>query len=47
MAPDVLRLASDVLADDGDESWAKGVVEDKPQTNNTTCSHNLEAKCHF
>ena len=41
MTPDLLGLAADMLADDGEEPRAEGVVQDHPETYYAACSHHL------
>lgn len=41
VAPDLLGLAADMLADDGEEPRAEGVVQDHPETYYAACSHHL------
>jgi hypothetical protein len=41
VSADLFRLARHVLADDRQETRAKCVLNDEPQTDKTTCGHNL------
>ena len=43
VAPDLLGLAGYMLADDGDEPGAEGVVEDHSEADYATSSHHLGA----
>ena len=41
VASDLLGLAGDMLADDGEEPRTEGVVQDHPETDYATGSHHL------
>ena len=40
--PDLLGLGGDVLADDGQEAWAVGVLDDEPQADQAGSGHHLQ-----